>query len=208
MLYPSGNVIIKDDFEDSKEVYYLSGDTGGSIALDTTTYFSGIKSLKLTTASGTGKTYSFTRFLGSPPTQKIGIEIHFSGPEGWNGYTEFHINSLDGTNNVTAKIRYGNNLNKWQYWTSAGAWADVSGGSMDLSIGALIFHHFKMVVDLENSKYVGFYIDNEYFDLSTTSTQSSASTAARRMYFRVWCENIDNDTLDWNFDDLIITEEE
>lgn len=95
---------------------------------------------------------------------KWGLEIAVAFPE---GFEEFHLglHRFDGVQAHSARIILSDADQKIYYWDDYNSPVEV--GDLPQIIDAYsLFHCVKLVADYENDKYVGLWLDDNFYDLS------------------------------------------
>ena len=191
-LSPSSSTLyFKDDMEGTLKWVTAAGTwtkdaTAGYIIYDT----SALKGV-----TDAGGTFNANTYINIPTARqlsdtKIGVELYIFSLNVTNANVAnltFDLDIFNGTNNYLMKIRYlptGAATGKWQYWNSAGAYADIAGATQALVAG--VWARVKFVIDTRVWEYVKLEILNNEFDLSGIAVQTvGASTAAyMRLYIK------------------------
>ena len=166
------------------------GDERGIIPEFSLSSITAMRMDSLTTSTLVGK----KRNLSIPPSGKVELVVRWMNENSAvNGFFEWVIRLDDGSQRI-AKVRYDTALAKWQYWTSAGAWADVTGGGQDLDRTAqsagppgvtVAWHEMHLAVDFVNNNYLWLISDNLIVDVTT---QAAIQTTGTGNKIKAWFE--------------------
>ncbi|GAI19278.1 unnamed protein product, partial [marine sediment metagenome] len=141
-----------------------------------------------------------------PYPSRMGFEISFIYGESLKSI-EMWNDIFDGSDYYKAYVRFQPATNRWQYWSSGGAWVNLD-PAYDLKQLDRIFHTIKLVVDMTTGKYVHLIVNDHTFDMSTLDMRKTGMIVTHRLYtaFRI---DADRDDYAYTYiDDFIITTNE
>ena len=95
-------------------------------------------------------------------------------------YIDFYFIFYTGALAKDARIRYNSAFQKWQYWSDAAAWADITGFSYVINDNTWNF--IELTLDLTNYTYLSFSHNQRSIDLSSLSLHSSAVATGSTIY--------------------------
>lgn len=178
-----GNVVMTDDFSSSITDWTKAGSAGGLMSRSASLKESGEFSMELTTPAVAGDTVSVFRSVAQPPTTtSIGLEAAFTKDDN-HRYIDIGTYIYDGTHMYNGIIRIDVQNSKLQYRNTSNTWTDFATG-VDISqfgvAGTLLFHHAKLVIDVEGHKYVRFTLDSIEYDISDYSFYYTTSAVGRQ----------------------------
>lgn len=175
-----GNVIFADDFENNLKKWEssISPFSAGRLSLSTDRARSGSLSCKQITGVDASDYAGIIRRMSYPYQSRIGLEASCSLGTG-NSYFYLSFTQYDGANNKTGMVRYNEVDDKLEYWTSAGAWAELKTG-LRLSVGS-VFHTFKLVIEPSTNLYLRLLVNNNEYDMSALALDVNADTTAARL---------------------------
>ena len=204
-----GEVVWLDDFEDNINKWNSSfGAAGGSLALSTDESRSGSNSAKL--ICPTGGYAIMNRTLPYTPSPKLGFEAHECFPTAGNITRVLDLGVLTTTKQFEFEIRYDWTdavTGTWKIYTYPTTWVTLSGIPSIEAIAGL-FHAIKVVVDLENGKYVRLLVDGIAYDISQYTPNWGVNTNPPRITPTIYhaARAGQQDTI--YVDDVIITRNE
>ena len=114
-----------------------------------------------------------------PSATKLGLEFAFTVVSGADNI-EWQITIYTGTRVIYGLVKYDQNSTKLQYWSSAGAWADLQTG-VNLSTLTGVFHVGKLVIDPATEKYVRFLLGKNEYDMGALGCEAVDDTTAPYM---------------------------
>lgn len=154
-----GQALLVDDFQSGlrKGETLISG-TGAKVELSSTNSRFGGLSLKLTAGSDSSRYAGYSYYLPYHAQTNIGLQLAFV-VEANTEYVELDLTLYDGAKDHLARVRYDHVNSKVQYYDSAAAWQDLITG-VELKALDEYFHFMKVVVDLENDKYLRVLVDS------------------------------------------------
>jgi hypothetical protein len=182
-----GPVVLFDDMEGLLKWAKADGAGDSVIEKSGTVAYNGSYSLHFksrTTGATAGDVIAAYRKVHQRPGKRYRLELLWM-PDSATGvtFTSFEVQIFDGVNVSLVRLRWDIVLAKWQYWNSAGAWADVTGGAQNLQVNQ--FHRLAFEWDQNSGKYLGMVSDALEVDLSALDFQQSASAGAQEFDFRV-----------------------
>ena len=77
LVYPSGKIILHDDFESPTLKWNVSGTTNWEANITTTEAFKGSTSLRMLTGSGATYNVEATRYIGVPVSNRLGVQFSY-----------------------------------------------------------------------------------------------------------------------------------
>jgi len=199
-----GDVIWLDDFEGSVLRWRTTASgTGAAVTLDTSRSLSGVQSVKLTTGNLTGNFASVARYLSYPRGGTVGLECAFASS---NSFQRWHlyIKYADGTKEYWGELQI-------DAWTGTGWYTPSAGPRMSLGLSPTLFmrdtlfHHMKLVVDLEKLEYLRAMVDNTEVNLSGEGLYSPGTATDAWLDIEIRLETGTDANLDGWVDDAIIT---
>ena len=211
----TGRAFLVDTFEDYTAVITEKWrQLTGTIALDTDYPKQGKSCMSLTTAAGVGETANTTFYIGAFPKSRFGIEFEFQCGETVTNITSFLCQILyyDGTQYIQTHVKWlGTNQLKWQYYSSAGAYIDISSGDQELDFVATdqpLYNNLKFVADMKNEEYVKLICNEKEFDLSGIAARTGADASAPRLAVTLVVTNAVIGARTLRVDNVILTDEE
>lgn len=213
----TGRVFFVDTFEHYTSVItekWIDGGVGvPTIALNTDYPQTGLQCTKLTTGAVVDNTAYIGMTMGTFPKSRFGMEINFTSLHNVANIRAISITIYyyDGTNLLQGALQYLGEANlKWQYYNSAGAFADVTGGAFEFQFSTTypIYHYIKAVIDFSTNEYVKLLCDNQEYDLSGTAINSSASGLSPHMYFFVMVQTPAAAARSLYVDNIVLTDKE
>lgn len=214
----TGRAIFIDTFENYfavlTEKWALSGDAGYVTALNTDYPKQGKYAVKMTTNNVDTESCSIDLYLGAFPKGRFGFECD------WMSFAQvanieeikFDLQYFDGTNDIRSQVKWLGEANKkWQYLNSAGTYTDITGGAQDLEVEATLYplwHHLKLIADLQNEEYVKLLSDWVEYDLSNIAVHSSANALSPLLNIDLTVKTGANNATTIYVDNIIITDEE
>lgn len=181
----SGEVIFIDSFENGISAYFtnLMG-TGAAVDLMGDRSYHGGLAVRLTGGSDGGRRAQLLKRFHVVELNQMGIETTFS----LDADTEFVCLSLvhrTGTNEYTYSIYANMAEGKFQYYDEDMVKQDLD--SFNWGVDDLDhWHTMKMIVDLENNKYVRTFYNEKGFSLVNIEPKMTESTEASRVDLFLW----------------------
>ena len=206
IMYPGGRQIMYDGFDESTLHWKMGGTAGQTGVVSTDQALKGEASMKITTPLGPTANVSAAKYLGLPPTTKIGFQCAFY--VGVPNVTDFRF-TLDyyaGTKDANAIVLYDYANKKWRYWTSAGAFADIPGGLQDLTEDSAPWQFMKLAVDFGADKYMYLRVNDTVFNLSALSLKTTVEDHAKMLSTIVRFQSA-NAVRSMYIDEVMITDE-
>lgn len=219
--YPSGQIILVDDFNSNMSAWTASG--GGTAVIDSSATFSPPSSVKLTTQAIQDAVEILTRPIRSPivvgkpsPSEsKIGIEFRYLAGDTPAGTVQWTLEHKRDPNNGAAKYYAG----LIRYLAGGTRRLEIPTGGINVTLAEpftipvanpqLFWHSVKMVVDVKNDKYSWLVVDNMYYNLNQyIAANGSPAPANTGQWIAVSLSAESNTAVTaktvW-FDDLILT---
>lgn len=202
-----GDVVWLDDFESgiAKWIAITEG-TGSAVASSTTRARSKATSIKLT--AGTDLvSYAYINHLNPIPVAgKIGMEFSFTlhASTGYIILSGFYYN---GTRKISYGLQYDQANARLMYLNDSGIYTAFK-TSIQLSISDYLFHTAKLVIDLQNKKYVRAVVNDTQYDLSDYAMRDQADTTNPYLDTRIQHSSIYPDSAYAYIDDFILTQNE
>lgn len=207
LTYPSGKIIVYDDFESPLSKWIGSGATAYEVSLNTSKAFRGTASLELTTGTGAGFFADASRYFGLPSTSKVGFQFVWHMPGADAEYMTQSLDFYDGTTLHQASVRYDFANTKWQYRDTASVWQDISGATQDLAIAGNPWHFTKVTVDFAEDTFLRLYSNASSWDLSSISLRTTASSNSEEMAVAIRFDALGSSQRKLYIDEVAITEE-
>ena len=206
-IQPTGRLICQDDFEDTTFKWFSTGDAGGTVSRDTSNQkpFSGAACMIITTAATTGFEYFAFRRFNLLQNKRIGFQCWFLASSLTSvNEIRFHIEEKSGSVRTSFAVKYLPASQKWQYLDSNGNYSDIPDGAYTRwHVDA--HQHIKLVVDMENAKYVYLSIGDKMFDMRTLIGYREANVEAPHWYVAAAIETGENVAKSLYVDDVLIT---
>jgi len=169
-----GDVIFLDDFESGIQKWVFTGTGIGAAAENSAeSARNGRYSAKITTGDAVGDYARLTRYSFPPVLSKIGFEISFTS-SAHAQYLQWGIGYYDGTNVHEGHIRFDVQNSNLQYYGDDAAW-HIFATNIRVYGVTYLFHTIKLVIDIENDKYVRFLFDEKSYDLSAYALNVAGS---------------------------------
>jgi len=199
-----GNVILLDDFESGIEGWEVdSSPAGYAVSWSPERHRGGGFSLKLVTNDTEDAYAGVYKGYPYPKPSRLGFEVSFIYGE-YIKYFEFKNDVRDSTDQYMAYVRFVPDTNRWQYWSLAEAWVNLS-PAYDLMQLQRIFHTIKLVVDMTTGKYVHLIVDDHTFDMSGLSMWTASAPGNPVLYTTIHAYTRSNDAAYTYVDDFIAT---
>jgi len=181
IMYPGGKQIVYDGFDTATLHWKISGDGDQTGVVSTDQALKGEASMKLGTGLGATAYVIAAKYLGLPPTTKIGFQCAFY--VGVPNVLDFRfaLDYYSGTKTSNAIVLYDYVNKKWQYWPSTEVFTDIPGGSQDLTEDSAPWQFMKLAVDFDTGKYMYLRVNNDVFDMSTLSLKATVEDHAKMM---------------------------
>jgi hypothetical protein len=152
--YKPSRVLFMDDMEGVLKWVQIAGTVSKDSTIDA---FEGSNSLKMLSGATAGNQAGAQINLGAILPSQLMLQCRFHahcGDATVLRSLDFKIVYSDGTNISTAVLRHLSNVttpqNKWQYYTTGAAYADVPGGSQLLTESSNYHSFLRMKVDLRS----------------------------------------------------------
>lgn len=155
----------------------------GTATIVTTTVYADGNALELVTDGTNAAAYSgITADKSIRSATKLKAEcfltMHSATPANVMALFYLTINSKARNSKKSCWVQWNGGSPGWQYRNSSGTFVNIPGANY-LKVGTPArWFRVGMVVDIENSKWVNFQMDDEVFDLSSLALQSSAFQAS------------------------------
>jgi len=203
----AGDVIYLDDYEAPIEKFEDNSSILGSSVLDTTVAMSGAQSVLFTTGANDGDYASIRHILAPLGLGRQGIKVSASLYEmvDYDSNYEIKVTHYSGTHLSTFGVRIYPFSKKLEYINAAGNWTPFETA---LNFGTFLtssWHHIKLVVDLDTSKYVKLLIDGLSWDMSTYSFRKTGNPATPYLQVNFEIYNYTDDVLTCWQDDFVYT---
>lgn len=208
MIFPSGRMILTDDFEATLVKWQGSGDAGGSISRDTAVAESGEAALQIKTVATNNKAFLAQRFFGGVETNRLGIEFNFTLLSGSDSKFTLTFQYFDGTNNNFSRIRYGRTEGKWFYADSNNDLQEVPNGEQSIFDSSFCWNRFKLIIDVSTGKYVQLKVNDQVYDLSALSFFVGPSGTAAHGVIQLQAKTGSASASTLRIDNVTITEED
>jgi hypothetical protein len=181
----SGNVIFMTDFEHGlADLVQDPQGEGSSIDLMGDRAYSGGSSVRLIGGEDGGMRAILTKRFHTVETNQMGIESTFSMNADCE-YFSVSITVRDGDNKKVYQLHANMTDGEFQYYNSGGTKTFLHAfdwGNDDLDH----WHTMKLIVDLENKKYVRAFYNEEVFDLTDIEPHNTPTGDAPRLDFGIW----------------------
>lgn len=116
----------------------------------------------------------------------VGYEISVS-PAGGGAIFTFGLIVYDGTTFTRYYIKWDWDDHKLYYYNSTPGWTDLVHDLVPIT-AIPAFHHFKLVVDLDNKKYVRLYVGAEEISLADISAYAPLDATYPHLYGHATCQ--------------------
>ncbi len=203
-----GEVLFQDGFEDGLNAWVRSGTAGYIAAASTDSSLNGQKSCKLVTNAVINNTAGISKYLAYPFLTKIGLEFAFTLSDAFNGIYQNSFVVYTGTVQLTAGFRFNQATGFLQYFSAAGAWANLIAKGLFFDTDFKLYHRIKMVIDLASRKYVRAILDSTPYDLSQYTLSSGASGIEAFLSANITAQATGAQAITSYIDDAIITHNE
>jgi len=207
LMYPSGKIILYDDFETATSTWGLIAAGGGTAELSTAAAYSGQGSVHLI-PSNNGTSYaSMGRDGGMPLSNKVGIQFAWCSDTDQLSLMRVIVTGWTIVYHWVGEVRYDHVNGKWQYYDSSGSWEDVPNGTQAQTAAGTTWHMMKLIVDYSTGKYVRLYSDADSWDLSDISMRDIGATTAKEITAAIGFLSVGTPSPVIYVDDVAITEE-
>jgi len=202
-----GNIVFWDNFENTP----LKWDILKTIGTETAKYakessLSGGQSVKMSTVADISSDVTIERYFPIFCEKKQGIEAAIKGSETpaviyflfWMVYKGL---------NYYFRIKIDSNANVLQYYDNNPYWVTFE-DNLGLAQADYLFHHFKLVIDLETKRYVRFIMDRREYTIDDGVYTWSAGN--ENDYFRasIMLKNVSASVCDIYVDNFVLTQNE
>lgn len=202
-----GDTYLIDNFESGVGKWDLAGaGTGNEQVLSADRARSGGYSIKLVGGSTSAYNARMYNYFPYPILSKWGFEVHFSIPQGFD-YIVFEITLFTGTHSKLAKITYDRDNKTIQCLGSDGNDHDIN-TSFFFYESSYLFHVFKLVADLVDSKYVRLITNETTHDLSAYGMYSDTSDYSKHIRLGIFLYSRDGQNDSVYIDNIIVTQNE
>jgi hypothetical protein len=151
---------------------------------------------------GAGNTVYLRKGFAPLYQENLGFEVGVCFLDPFN-YFQLRILRYDGTNLHVAGLRFDDSVDELQYYSHLDTWVKCLDASPPHHTTA-IYHHVKIVADMENDEYLRFLWDNEEVDLDDIAFYSTASAPGPYVIFEIGY-NADDSNDQCNLAHAIIT---
>ena len=202
-----GNVVWMDDFE-AATLKWVSTTIGGlgSGALSTDTARNGASCFKMVTDNVTGRGWQILKRLPIPESGRLGIEFSMSSAvDKWRISVDFVLYTLAGT--IRASYTWDEDSDRLWIIPSSGVSTDIftdAEHTQDIHL----FNTMKLVVDIDNLKFVRALWNDVEIDLSNYALRQTGYTAAYFLGVNINVHARENVAKTVYVDDVIITQNE
>lgn len=202
-----GNVFWMDDFEaDNLKWHINKGGANAAVAIDDTFPRNGNGDCKLTAGEGAGGYAMISKYLSLSRLGKMGFEVSFT-VDADTDWVMIYIYYYSGSMLYQARIKYDMANTKLQYYNSAGGYTDLVTGVKVVTADEC-YNTLKLVVDLNNFKYVRLIFNETETDMSALSFGGAASANNGTIILAVRHNSDDAAVKSIYVDDVIITQNE
>lgn len=182
-----GPVILSDDMEGLFK-WTGTGNVGFTAEKSTTVAYNGSASMHLKTrvaGAAANDWVNALRDVCHRPGMRYSFECLFQlGVTGDTKEIIFSIGMRNGTVKHVVRLCYDSQNDKWCYWNSAGAYADIPGGSQDLFGGS--WHRLLFDFDENKGQYLRMICDGLEISLIGLAYQVAADANPVWGYCEVW----------------------
>jgi len=207
-LFPTGRVIVCDNF-DSPSIRFAASYVGsGSTNLSTSIPFKDYNCLEMKTGSSSSNISYASWSLGAPKSLKVGCEISFALASTSSTLLIMWLRRYDGTTQYQAYIYYSQASEGWYYKNSDGDIAAITGGSMALAASAGIYHRMKLIVDYSAGTFISLQVNETLIDMSSISLYSAASASDPYSKFDIAVQTAAASAKTVKIGNVLITEED
>ncbi|TSA39879.1 hypothetical protein D4Q85_00660 [bacterium] len=204
----TGKIFFMDSFDTNQLNWsqYCS-DANSYAVLSSEESLLGDQSVKLVTYANEGDYAGIERYFALPfVTQSVGLELAWRPT---NALGELNV-LWEISNGTTWEYLFGFRFNMptstlGQYNPLGSDW--LTGYS--LAQQAYLFHHFKIIINLDTKYYHSFYLDKNHIDISSSGGEPKmGGTNPYQSVVRIWEETQSDDACTSYIDDIILTAEE
>ena len=174
-LYPSGRVMLADDFSEPNVSWQITGAGGTTATLVTTPTYTPPNALKIVNGGAVGVEAYARKWIGVPRTDKIGVELAYSKITAQDITLRIRCTVYDGTNSHRATVQHSTSTGYWEYYNSAGGYTKVPGSDEKLYLDDDTFHRVKLVFDTSIDEYVALFSNQHFYDMTGTNMYTTAS---------------------------------
>lgn len=202
-----GEVVFMDDFEDSTLKWEVTGTgTDHSEVRSNATARSKNYSMKLTTGNAGGNIALMKHYHYMPKLKRLGFEYSFAlGSDITLLYNLIYLYTK--TAEYIVWMQYAPQSNRLQIVDVNNDIINVA-TSLDLKEGDLLFHTWKIVVDLDTEKYVRILLNDTEYDVSASFLKKTLGSYTPHMYLYIGVLNYASGNHYAYIDDVIFTQNE
>jgi len=202
-----GQIFWYDGFEAANIHWFTQAiGAGSAVALDATIALLGENSLKLTAGTANPSMTDIVKSLAYPAAGKYGVEAAITTNNDLDEITLALI-YYNGESRYSVVIRYLPATEVLQYYDENANYVTFA-TSVKLKDGLDVFNLWKLVVDVEEEKYVRFILNGTTHDLSSYLPRKTASTAARYLHINIGIKNVSGTAESVHVDNVIVTQNE
>jgi len=175
LLFPTGKVIIAEEFASPNAAGRNSLGTDGTITIQTDQFFTPPAAGKFVTATVADDETTRNFTFGFPQSKKVGIEFAFSRKAASNPEMLAGFSLVSAGKVYTGKVKFRMATNRWQLYNTAGSYEDITGGVQVLESQEWYFHRAKLTVDFNTNTYGKLNCNDLELDLSSNALHETAS---------------------------------
>lgn len=200
-----GDVVWTESFEYGITNWFITKSDGETITRTTDEALSGSYSVELQCQANPTTSVGIVRRAPLPVNSRMGVEVAFL-PDA--NARDFRVDMVlyDGTNLYLGYTYIEMSSGIIYYRNSSGNWAQLATG-VTLRQDGYCWHHYKLVVDLEEAEYVRLIMDNTTYSMAGLGLQYTANTSAPTLELTI--KQINNNQASVVYvDDVILTQNE
>lgn len=189
LLFKTGTVIYYDIFDSPSLAWNTGGVGSEEIYLKTVYTFSPSACIYMGSGQSVNDTAYIQKVMGITETEKIGVEFAVNEESG-HGYFTVEVDYYDGTIHYSSGIRYVATNYHWQYKNSVGNFTDLINPEKYIYSADYGYHIVKLIANFDTGKYIKLNVDEQEWDLSSYSMQTSAAIVNIRLEIKFTVETI------------------
>jgi len=208
ILFPSGRVLLMDDFETPSPLYEMTWSVAGTAEIVTDIPMTGSGCFKMVTAAADTRWGQINYYMGLVRSQVVGMEFAYYIHNEDNADMSIRIERCNTTRQDLGSVRYNITEDYWEYYSDAGAWVKIPGSDMEIPNWHHQYDRVKLIVDFSINEYVILYVNNYRFDLSGLAIHSEAVLGGDWTSYSVRLTTREDDNKTFYIDNVAITEED
>ena len=202
-----GNIVFWDDFEGTPLKWAVEKEVGTeTVGFSTFQVSSGGQALKIATVADATSSAGIRRFFPLFSTKKQGMEVSIRGSTTPSHLKLIYYTILNEKAHIyVVKIDSDNEI--LQYYDEDADWITLD-DNFGLKQAAYLFHHFKLVIDVERGYYVRLIIDRTEYSLNDIPAKIMNMYEPDYFYVKIVSENVTANMVNIYLDNFILTQNE